>query len=185
MNTPQPVDLNKLKSILGNAKAVMKKADELKTVVLSETTQKQAEMEASQEPIDEEVVVQAREYSDDRVKNSKLPDAVKKAMIEQRIPQPSLVNSKFSLEDMSDLEDIKMTPNRRVAPKTVPVRLNENKTTSNSDLITVSKSELNEMINAKLLDFLTKSYNKNLTEEAIKKTINMLIKEGKLTIKKK
>ena len=36
-----------------------------------------------------------------------------------------------------------------------------------------------------LLDRVTKNYNKTLTEETIKKTINLLIKEGKLKITKK
>ena len=55
---------------------------------------------------------------------------------------------------------------------------------SNSDLITVSKAELKAMINESIVTFLAQSYNKTLSEEVIKKTMNILIKEGKLTLRK-
>ena len=184
METPQPVDLNRLKGILGNAKAVMQKANVLKPIALSESTKQQIEIEELEEPMHEQLQPQSSQgYTDEQVMNSKLPEAVKKAMLEKRMPQLTMPPSKFTLEDMSDLDDTPMTPNKRNPITKTPIR--ENVIAKNSDMITISKAELNEMINTKLMDFLTKSYNKTLTEETIKRTINLLIKEGKLTTKKK
>ena len=87
------------------------------------------------------------------------------------------------LEDMSELEDIKMIPNKR-NPILKTQTINENKIV-NSDMVTLSRTDLKDLINESINNFLVQSYNKNLTEDAIKKTINMLIKEGKLTVKKK
>jgi hypothetical protein len=44
---------------------------------------------------------------------------------------------------------------------------------------------VNELVNEKLLEFFIKNHNKNITEETVKRTINTLIKEGKITPKKK
>ena len=56
---------------------------------------------------------------------------------------------------------------------------------TNSDMITISKADLKEMINEGISTFFKQVYDKTLTEETIKKTINLLIKEGKIGVKKK
>lgn len=187
MDTPKPVDVNRFKAIAGSFKKIVQKADELKPIVLSETTQKQTEIESIEESMVEKTAP-ARDYSDEQVMNSRLPESVKKAMIDRRVPKLTSPPSKFSIEDFEkDEKDIPMIPNKRAPITKAPVikaPIREN-ITPNSDLITVSKSELDAMINAKLLEFLTKSYNKTLTEETIARTINMLIKEGKISVKKK
>jgi hypothetical protein len=184
METPVPVNISALKGILANAKKVMNKVETTNPIALSETTQRQIAMETNEEPIREAMTPAAAQgYTREQVMASNLPPAVKEAMIKNPIPQLTMPPSKFTLEDMSDLEDIPMIPNKKRAP------LNETKrivtSNSNSDMITISRTELKEMINESLVQFLTQSYNKTLTEDAIKKTINMLIKEGKLTVKKK
>lgn len=183
METPAPVNINALKGILANAKKVMNKVETTNPIELSETTKRQIAMESQEEPI-REAIAAPQGYTREQVMASKLPPAVKEAMIKNPIPQLTMPPSKFTLEDMSDLEDVPMTPNKKRTPVT---QINETQrlTNSNSDLITISRSELNSIINENLAKFFKQSYDKNLTEEAIKKTINMLIKEGKLTIKKK
>ena len=56
-------------------------------------------------------------------------------------------------------------------------------------MITISKTQLNElvsnMVDKKLLEYFTKSYNKIITQETVKSTINTLIREGKIETKKK
>jgi hypothetical protein len=52
-------------------------------------------------------------------------------------------------------------------------------------MITISRSELKDMINEGISTFFKQVYDKTLTEETIKKTINVLIKEGKINVKKK
>jgi hypothetical protein len=183
METPVPVNISALKGILANAKKVMNKVETTNPIALSESTQRQIAMEASEEPM-REAMSAPQGYTREQVMASKLPQAVKEAMINTPIPQMTMPPSKFTLEDMTDLEDIQMTPNKKRAPLS---SLNENRSlvTSNSDMLTISRTELKEMINESLVQFLTQSYNKTLTEDAIKKTINMLIREGKITLKKK
>ena len=118
-------------------------------------------------------------YTEEQVKNSKLPQVIKEAMLKNPIPQLQMPPSKFSLEDLGDLVE-------KPAPRTKkPISENRSLVSSNSDMITISRTELKEMINESLVQFLTNAYNKNLTEEVIKRTINTLIKEGKLSVKKK
>jgi hypothetical protein len=50
-------------------------------------------------------------------------------------------------------------------------------------MITVNESDLRNMIKDVLIEYLTGDYQKNLTEGVIKKTINTLIKEGKIKTK--
>ncbi len=52
-------------------------------------------------------------------------------------------------------------------------------------MVTLSRGELKELINETLINFLKNNYEKNLTETTIKRTINLLIKEGKLGTAKK
>ena len=182
MQTPPPVNLDALKGILANAKKVMHKVEDSKPTTLSESTSR--EVDSYEEPINEGMTSDPtsapRGYTKEQVMASNLPPAVKQAMINQPIPALTMPPSKFTLEDMSELKDIKMTPNKRL-----PVNETKRMVTSNSDMITISKTELKEMIDESIIQILTKSYNKTITEDAIKKTINMLIKEGKLTVKKK
>lgn len=180
MENPIPVDVNALSGLLAKAKSVMKKVESVSPITLSEATQRQISAEAADEP-ESNLPQQARAaggYTREQVLASSFPQSVKEAMIKS-IP----AEKPFVHEDMSDLDDVKMIPNKRKPFTKQPI--NEIKTNTNSDLITISRGELKEMINESLLQFLTTSYNKNLTEDAIKKTINMLIKEGKVSINKK
>lgn len=179
METPPPVNLSAMNALLAKAKMVMAKVDEAKPIVLSETTQKQIAAEKAEEKNVNPASLQPRSpagYTREQVMASKFPQAVKEAMIKS-IPLQQII-----LEDKSDLDDVVMTPNKRN-----PI-LKENKTniiSNNSDMITISKTELKSMINESLAQFFKTSYDKKLTEDAITRTIQMLIKEGKITSKQK
>ena len=56
-----------------------------------------------------------------------------------------------------------------------------NETIQNNNL---NKDDLRDMIKDVLIEFLTNDYNKTITENTIKKTINTLIKEGKIKTKR-
>ena len=92
-----------------------------------------------------------------------------------------IVFSKFTAEDISRITGApikKPTQDRPI--------VNENiQRPQGSEMITISKTELKEMINEGINTFFKQVYDKTLTEETIKKTINLLIKEGKITTKKK
>lgn len=176
MENPPPVIITpQMQALLNKARNVMKKVDSNKPIALSETTSKQIITEEAEEPAYDNTPRSPGGYTREQVMASKFPQPVKEAMLKS-IPKSTI------LEDKSDLEDIKMIPNKR---KPILKTITENRTTQNSDLITISKSELKAMIDESVIQILTQSYAKTLTNEAIKKTINMLISEGKLSVKKK
>lgn len=187
MDTPAPIDLNKLKGILGNARKVMAKVENKDFTTghidARALTQESVEELQSEGGKPTSIATQPMgDYTDEQVMNSKLPPAIKKAMMEKKIAKPVMPNHTFTLDDVSDITQEKPMG----LPKTpVTKRTLQEGVANNSDLITISKSQLDEMINARLLEFFTKAYNKTITEETIKKTINVLIKEGKLSVKKK
>lgn len=188
MNTPTPVDVSRLKNILGNAKKIMNKVEtndfttgHVDARALNEDGV--AELQSEGVTRTATAPTEVSDYTEEQVRNSNLPPAVKEAMIKNKIPKVTMASTSFSLDDVSDLVEKPMGYVK--TPNTTKKVVNENVRHDNSDMITISKSELNEMIQTKLLEFFTTSYNKTLTEEAIKKTINLLIKEGKITTKKK
>ncbi len=207
-STPAPVDLNKLKGILSKAKAVMNKAEENRpsakqtkgrdyedTLVESTSYDDNDDrfesalngMQTGGNSTIEAIDPSVANYAD-YVNNSRLPPAIKKAMLEMPIPRSNGLSHTFNKEDVADLID-KPAKQSKPAPRPAQrTQLNE-ATQKNSDSITVSKTELKEMVDAivneKLLEFFMKTSSQKITEDAVKRTINLLIKEGKLTPKKK
>lgn len=174
MDVPKPVDLNRLKSILGGAKQVMDKVNG-QSPERSNNTMVETYSQPVQTPID---------YSEDRINNTKMPDAIKKMMIENP-PVAMDMNYSFSASDVGELAEKPMNENYKR-----PVVNKQQVNNSNSDLITISVTQLNEMINkavdARLLDFMTQTFTKSLSEKVISKTVTTLINEGKInTVKKK
>ncbi len=193
MDTPQPVDLNKLKSILGASKTIMNKVESgnfetghVDARALTEDGVRELQAEGVRRPASQSTSQIG--YDTETVQNSRLPEAIKKIMVERPIPQLTSPNYTFSLDDVADLmEDKPMSLPKK--PKTNSTQKLVNESLNNSNYITINKEELKEMVssivNEKLLEFMTKTNNKAITEDAVKKTINMLVKEGKLTPKKK
>jgi hypothetical protein len=186
METPQPVDLNRLKGILSNAKKVMKVTDEkFPTKTTSKTTQEPVyehtgpiyDETDEKEPIYENYSGNKHNsdgsYTEEQVLNSKLPQAIKEIMIKKPIPKINSLPQKFTLDELSDLVE---------TPKKQKRIVNEN--TSNGDKITISISELNNLIDQRVNKILAEQLMKNISEQAVKKTITTLIREGKLTNKK-
>ena len=106
------------------------------------------------------------------INESKMPDAIKNAMINQPIPQMSGPNHTFTLDDVQDLVEKPIPTNYR--PPVQQNNINESASQHNQgNNFNVSESTLRaivkEMINEALLDFMSESYSKNLTENAIKK----------------
>ncbi len=178
--TPKPVDLNKLKGILGNARAIMNKVEgntkNSNTNKYAENTDNyitEAEMQhQQQQPINQPT--QNTQITKEAIMNSKLPDAVKKAMLENPIQQTNGLTHTFSLDDVSDLVENKPTKRKK--------RVNE--TSTNKKTNTINEKYLRELIKDVLIEYLTTDYSKNLTEGVIKKTISTLLKEGKIKTKR-
>lgn len=186
---PPPVDVNRLKAILGASKNLMKKVEsgDFETGHIDPralTAEGVAELQAEgvTRPSNQTMNQTNRVgYTEEDVRNSRLPDVIKKAMIERPIQQMT-PNHTFTLDDVSEMSEKPMGTPR--IPKAAPRRQVAESYQNNSDYITVSKDELNEMVsdivNKKLLEFFMQNHNKRLTEDAVKKTITTLMKEGKL-----
>lgn len=202
MTTPPPVDLSRLGSILGKAAAVMNKVETANPKKQSNQIQESYEEEDTyqapprrQQPAeiynerDEKEMnfenysssapSNVYNYSDEQVMNSKLPESIKKVMMEKRLPKYSALPSKFTAEEIAQAAGIKLKGTKQQLTETTK------RPVSQGDTITVNKAQLNEMVNSmvekKLLEYFTKSYNKLVTQETVKATITTLIKEGKIT----
>jgi hypothetical protein len=189
METPQPVDLNRLKGILGASKAIMKKVEtgdfetgHVDARALTEEGVAQLQSEGVSRPMSQSAPVG---YSEERVMNSNLPPAVKRAMLEKPIPQLTSPSYTFSLDDVADLQEEK----KMGLPKAPRTKQLTESYSNNSGLISVTKEQLKEMVNdlvnEKLLEFFIKNNNKTVAENAVKRTITTLINEGKIVAKKK
>lgn len=127
------------------------------------------------------IIAPPENFSREHIMASKLPANIKEAMIKNPIARPSMTG--VLSQDVIEA----INPNATKATPQPRQMVNETRTTKSvdSDLITISRSELKEIMNETLVNFLKTNYEKSLTEAAITKTINLLIKEGKIGVKKK
>ena len=190
MDSPAPVNLAALKGILAKAKTVMNKIEETNPKGTSKqpvresyddgySNQPMYNESDEREPVYENFTpsapsqMQPQMYTPEQVMASNLPPAVKEAMLKNPIPQLQGPPSKFSLEDLSDLVE---TPQRRQ-----PLRESSG---NHQQQMSIDPNMLKAMVKEAVNEYFKESYEKRITEEAIKKTINVLIKEGKINTKK-
>lgn len=196
METPAPVNLSALSAILAKSKQVMNVVESknpIKTTstpdysesyspeIYSETDEREPIYENYQPTQSTYTPTEITDYTDEQVMNSNLPPMVKEAMIKNKIPRLTSPPSRFTAEEISKITGAPLKQPKQEQPKQMIRETARN----NSDLITLSRTELQEMINESINNFFKQTYDKTLTEQTIKKTINMLIKEGKLAVKKK
>jgi hypothetical protein len=193
MDTPAPVNLAALKGILANAKKVMNKVEENSTPTNAKKSVRESyddynnyqqpmynEMD-EREPVYENFTpstpsqMQPQMYTPEQVMASKLPPAIKEAMLKNPIPQLQGPPSKFSLEDLGDLVE---------QPQRKPQPLRES-SGNHQPQMSIDANMLKAMVKEAVAEYFKESYEKRITETTIAKTINLLIKEGKLQTKKK
>lgn len=124
------------------------------------------------------------------LEKSKMPEAIKRAMIENPIPKLEMASGSgptFSIDDVKSLVRPQMAPQHVQAPQHTQTPINETKIMNSQGqmLITMTEAELDKKIQDALLEFMTTTFTKNLTENTIKRTITTLIKEGKIRVKPK
>ena len=212
MEIPKPVDLGALSGLLAKSKQVMNvvesRAPEKKPEkgrdfdpresynqsmfgddIMMRQSQANAQIYSEsdeKEPIYEtyqskaQGPVQNLDYTPEQIMASNLPPIVKEAMLKNPIPRLSGPPSKVSAEDIA-----RMTGAKIRTPQSQPQKQRLTESVDNSDMITVSRGQLQDMINESINTFFKQTYDKTVTEEAIKKTINLLIKEGKIQTKRK
>ena len=204
---PQPVDLGALSGLLARSRQVMNKLEDTAPIKSRggqvaesydnsysnvgydesderEPLYEQIQQHQGQGQTQQPAVLGPIDYNEDIVRNSKLPQNIKDLMIAHPIKQLTSPPSRFTAEEISKITG---APIRQPQPQQ-PQRISENiqqPQRQGSDMITISKADLKEMINEGISTFFKQVYDKTLTEETIKKTINLLIKEGKIGVKKK
>ena len=193
MDSPAPVNLAALKGILANAKKVMNKVEDTNPKGRQAVRESYDDGYSNQpiynetderEPMYENFTpstpsqMQPQMYTAEQVMASKLPAAVKEAMLKNPIPQLQGPPSKFSLEDLSDLVE---KPKNNYKSPGVPLRESSG---NYQQPMTIDPNVLKAMIKEAVAEYFKESYEKQITEQAIKKTINVLIKEGKINTKK-
>lgn len=139
------------------------------------------------------------------VKNSRLPSAIKEAMIANPIPQANpyaALNNTFSLDDVSDIleEEAPVRTNNAGAPNFSRTNMtanrsnqqviseNQNMIYTGKNTITISEDELMGMMKVMIKSEVEKEVariKKQITEATIQKTIQTLINEGKISVKRK
>lgn len=196
---PKPVDINALSGILGKAKQVMNVVEsrepekkvsrsrdfdprESYNQSMFDSTPMYSESD-EREPIYENYqstnVPTNNNYTPEQVMASNLPPAIKEAMLNKPIPRLSGPPSKVSAEAIAKLTGATIRKPNDGRQKQVL------KESVGSDMITISRTDLQNMIDESINRFFKQVYDKTVTEETIKKTINTLIKEGKLQTKRK
>lgn len=205
MNEPKPVNPKDLASILAKSKKVMHRTDEnskTKTVQRESEYDDEVMTETYDDYLTELPPNQAQKsqpLSDIKrdangfpiytnISKSKLPDQIKKIMLENPIPidMANKLNPNGQRTfDLSDVPELIEKPTRNTNKQQPQRQITENVNRNNGDLITISKSELKDMIKSTLVEYLINDFKKTITEETIAKTINTLIKEGKIVTKKK
>lgn len=188
---PMPVDLSKLKGPLSMAKQLLKKVESndyttghVNALALTESGVQQL-AESGYVP---QQHTATPVYSEDKLANSKMPEAVKQ-MMRDNPPVAMDMNFAYGLGGLEELIEKPFNVTNPVNKRHNNINESRQSPINNGDMITISKAELNEMINkavdAKLLEFMTQAFTKNLSETVITKTVSTLIKEGKIQVKKK
>ena len=102
--------------------------------------------------------------------------------------KPIITKENYEKSNMPKaIKDMMMKSNNQDFPIDNVTHLVENRineTPNNKKSNEINKAEIKGVVKEVLLEFLLEDYSKKLTETTIKKTINTLIKEGKIKIKK-
>lgn len=196
MEMPTPIDVNRLKNILGGARAIMDKVESgnyetghVDGRALNEDGIQQMMAEGITRPQVQHAVapqINANQPMYKNINSSKMPTAIKEAMMKTPIPQMTGPNHTFNYEDVADQVQQKRTPQYPTTPRTNPQPVYEQQIgVNNNGTFTVSESALRAIVKDCLLEFMTQTFTQNLSEDVIKKTITTLVKEGKLNVKRK
>jgi len=197
MEMPQPIDVNRLKGILGGAKAIMNKVEtgdyevgQVDSRALNEDGVQQMMAEGitrPQQSVAPQMTPDQPMYRN--LESSKMPSFIKDAMVNTPIPQMgSPAGHTFNLEDVQE-QTQQRAPQFPSTPKTAPrqpiYEQQQPMGANPNGTFTVSETALRAIVKDMLLEFMTTTFTKSLSEDVIKKTISTLIKEGKISVKKK
>jgi len=183
------VDLSMLKGVLKNANKVMNKVESGDYSKKSNDTLINEDYNVDyQEPKTQRKVSPNNDVYKERLEKTKLPEKVKKAMLEQPIEMPEYNGGGLSESDLYDDEDrmpeftpdtTKQQLHERLEQKRQHLRSNM----VNKNMVTVDRNELNTLIQENVVKFLSIYFTKNITEKSVKQTLKQMLSEGKLKTK--
>jgi hypothetical protein len=190
MNGLPPANLAALKGILGKSKALMEHVEtdnyqkgnlDASMMVTSDQLVEGNQM-GGQMPIPQRSAqsMNVGGYNDQMVDNSRLPDHIKNAMKEHKIPalNPANVMQSFSLEDMGDLVEKSMPSPQQYQQQRINEQQYQQQPVQQS--MNVNEQMIRAIVKEELLNILGGEFTKQIRENAIKSTIQTLIKEGKV-----
>ena len=187
MNAPQPIDVNRLKGILGNAKKVMNKVDggDYQRGNVNESmllNDPEEYVHTNDMPALSTTRNVSTPTSVDKIQNSKLPDAIKKAMIENPIQQMPQI----SLSETLDMDFVKgakrLMEQEGVSPKKSQTQQRQS-VNSNIDMNAISiliENTIRKVMDEKLNQILTASTTSSINENLVLKVGDSIFK-GKIT----
>ena len=188
-NPLPPANLAALKGILGKSKALMEHVEtdnyqkgnlDASMMVTSDQLVEGNQM-GGQMPTPQRSAqsMNVSGYNDQMIDNSRLPDTIKNAMKEHKIPalNPTSVMQSFSLEDMGDLVEKPMPSPQQYQQQ----RINEQQQYQQPiQQGNVNEQMIRQIVKEELMNILAGEFTKQIRENAIKSTIQTLIKEGKV-----
>lgn len=197
MDTPQPIDINRLKKMLGGAKAIMNKVESgdfqtgnIDNSVLAlgdQLVEHAPNGRTSQSGRSAAPQIRDGEAYYPNLEKSKLPAAIKEAMLKTPIPQINGFPQTFTLDEVMGFENDEKSIPPPPTPKTKQ-RVNEtiqsNVKMNDIEIRKIIKEEMRNIVQEEMIEFFTKYFAKSLAEETQKKLIHHLLKEGKLNLKK-
>lgn len=185
------MDANRLKMMLSGAKQVMDKVNENNFKVKSNTHSNYSnsnvelleKLPPNVTPKTNPTRVMGNSYPN--LSKSKMPEHIKRAMVENPIPKLEMGSGGGPTFSLEDVKDIINTPQQNYQPPQNSLNESTIVNSQGQRLITMTEAELDKKIQDALLNFMATTFTKNLTENTIKKTITTLIKEGKIKVKQK
>jgi hypothetical protein len=122
------------------------------------------------------------EITPERIAASKMPDAIKKAMLENPIPQVTMGHT-FTLEDVAQFaKDEKPLPLPKANAFKKPNQMVSEQSIHN--MVGLTEAEVRVIVKDEMIEFLTKYFTKSLTEDVQNKVIKQLLEAGKIRVKK-
>lgn len=138
-------------------------------------------------------------YDEEMVRNSKLPESIKKAMIERPIilPDASVVTSKVRVSDLDEMKrfiqndsgEREMPMNNRISgnvkPKNRQVINEQQQQQYYNNNNSLNEDEVRKIVDERMIELLSKYFITALSEDARSKVIQQLAESGKVTMTKK
>lgn len=199
MNQHQPPQLpaDRLKAMLSGAKQIMNKVE---TGDYSSGNIDPNMMVNSSQLVEAHAVPQQYHQAptqgrQNNFATSKMPQAIKEAMM--NTPDLPVWNPHhtFDLADVAELiekpipqqQQYRQTPQQPIQNQKLMEQQYQQQFQQQApnDMMMVSEAQLTNMMHKYMMDFMTTTFTKSLSEEVIKTTIGTLIKEGKITVKSK